>query len=530
MRLSEIDADRSMPLRDDTVGAALRVAAAAAPDGLALVEAGPDPAARRRWTFAGLLEESERVARALAARYEPGEHVAVWASNSPEWVMLEFGIALAGLVMVTVNPALQPRELEYVLGQSRSAGLFYERSHRGNPMAAHVEGVLPKLPGLRDTVALDAFADFVASGDPSRPLPDVDAGAPAQVQYTSGTTGVPKGALLHHRGITNNARLGMEVVGLDAGGVYGTCMPLFHTGGCVLGVLGPLQRLAAIALLPYFDPGLMLAVCEEEGVTEFLGVPTMLLAMMEHPTFSQRDLSSLNTVLSGGATVPAEIVRRIEKELGVDFSIMYGQTEASPIITMTRPSDTPEDKATTLGTALFHTAVKIIDPGTGETVPVGTTGELCAKGYNVMLSYYDMPDMTAETIDADGWLRTGDLATMDERGYFRIAGRLKDMIIRGGENIYPREIEAALYEHAGIADVAVVGLPDDTWGEVVGAFVRDADPDRPCDDADLRRHMRERLAPHKTPTVWIHVREFPLTPSGKIQKFMLRDQWLKERP
>jgi acyl-CoA synthetase (AMP-forming)/AMP-acid ligase II len=251
--------------------------------------------------------------------------------------------------------------------------------------------------------------------------------------------------------------------------------------------------------------------------------------MMEHRTFSSRDLSSLRTVLSGGATVPAEVVRRIEKELGVDFSIMYGQTEASPIITMTRPSDTPEDKATTLGTALFHTAVKIVDPGTGETVPVGTTGELCAKGYNVMLGYYDMPDKTAETIDADGWLHTGDLATMDDRGYFRIAGRLKDMIIRGGENIYPREIEAALYEHPSVADVAIVGLPDPTWGEIVGAFVRDVDPDHPCLDADLRRHLRERLSPQKTPTVWVHVREFPLTPSGKIQKFVLRDQWVKER-
>ncbi|MCA1842275.1 MAG: AMP-binding protein, partial [Actinobacteria bacterium] len=190
----------------------------------------------------------------------------------------------------------------------------------------------------------------------------------------------------------------------------------------------------------------------------------------------------------------------------------------------------PEDKATTLGTALFHTAVKIVDAGTGETVPIGTTGELCARGYNVMLGYYDMPDKTDETIDADGWLHTGDLATMDERGYFRIAGRLKDMIIRGGENIYPREIEAALYEHPGVADVAVVGLPDDTWGEVVGAFVRDVDPDQPCADADLHRHLRERLAPHKTPTVWVHVPEFPLTPSGKIQKFLLRDEWLKERP
>jgi fatty-acyl-CoA synthase len=529
MRLSEVDADRSAQLRNDTVGGALQAAAAAAPEGLALVEGGPDRAGRRRWTFAELLAGSEDVARALAGRYAPGEHVAVWASNSPEWVLLEFGMALAGLVMVTVNPALQPRELEYVLGQSRSVGLFYERSHRGNPMAAHFEQVRPKLAGLRDAVALDDFEEFVATADPAAPLPKVDPESPAQVQYTSGTTGAPKGALLHHRGITNNARLGMEVVGLDAGGVYGTCMPLFHTGGCVLGVLGPVQRLAAIALLPYFDPGLMLAVCEEEGVTEFLAVPTMLIAMMEHPSFAERDLRSLNTVLSGGATVPAEIVRRIEKELGVDFSIMYGQTEASPVITMTRPADSAEDKATTLGTALFQTAVKIVDPGTGETVPVGTTGELCAKGYNVMLGYYDMPDKTAETIDADGWLHTGDLATMDDRGYFRIAGRLKDMIIRGGENIYPREIEEALYEHPSVADVAVVGLPDPTWGEIVGAFVRDTDPDHPAADAELRQHLRERLSPQKTPAVWVHIREFPLTPSGKIQKFVLRDQWLKER-
>jgi fatty-acyl-CoA synthase len=526
---SEVEASRAVPLLHESVGSALRRAAAVAPDDMALVEGHPDPAQRRRWTFAELLADSERLARALAARFEPGEHVAVWASSTPEWVLLEFATALAGLVLVTVNPALQRDEVAYVLGQSHSAGLFYERSFRGNPMAEHVAAVRGELPRLRDVTSFDDIQALLAEDHPGISLPEVDPDAPAQIQYTSGTTGLPKGALLRHAGITNNARITMELVGLDRGGAYVNCMPLFHTGGCVLGVLGPIQRLATCVNMRQFDPALMLELCEAERATHFLAVPTMLVALLADSGLKARDLSALELICSGAAPVPAELVRRVQQAFGARFSILFGQTEAAPVITMTRPDDTPEDIATTLGTAIPQVAVKVVDPATGETVPVGTTGELCAQGFNVMLGYYDMPQRTAEAIDADGWLHTGDLASMDERGYFRIAGRLKDMIIRGGENIFPVEIEEVLFRHPKVADVAVVGLPDDVWGEVVAAFIRDADPDDPAGDAELRAYLREHLAPHKTPAVWIHVDAFPLTPSGKVQKYALREEWISRQ-
>jgi fatty-acyl-CoA synthase len=350
---------------------------------------------------------------------------------------------------------------------------------------------------------------------------------PVQIQYTSGTTGFPKGAYLHHRGITNNSRFIAERLGMKPGDTYVNPMPLFHTGGCVMGVLGPVQQRATLVQLEAFDPGLMLELIETYRATHTLGVPTMLIALMEHPDFASRDLSTVTTVCSGGSTVPAELVRRIEHTLGVQFSIIYGQTEASPGITLMKPDDSPEDKSSTLGPVLPQTEVKVVDPGTGEIVPYGVPGELCARGYFVMLGYFDMPDKTAETIDADGWLHTGDLVSMDERGYTTITGRLKDMIIRGGENIYPREIEEHLFAHPKVAEVAVCGLPDEKWGEIVGAFIRDADPDDPASDAELHAYLRERLSPQKTPKAWYHLDEFPLTPSGKIQKFAIVEAWEK---
>ena len=524
---SYVPADTSSPVLETTVGSVLRQAATDAPDGLALVEGIPDAAARRTWTFSELLADSERVARALAHRFDKGERVAVWAPNIAEWVLMEYGCALAGLVLVTVNPAYQAQELRYVLEQSRSSGVFYLPEFRGNPMRGHLESVLPDLPDIREVVSFADFEEFVASAPDDVALPDVSPDDPVQIQYTSGTTGFPKGAYLHHRGITNNSRFIAERLGMKSGDVYVNPMPLFHTGGCVMGVLGPVQHRAALVQLEVFDPGLMLELIETYRATHTLGVPTMLIALMEHPDFASRDLSTVTTVCSGGSTVPAELVRRIEQTLGVQFSIIYGQTEASPGITLIKPDDSPEDKAGTLGPVLPQTEIKVVDPATGETVPHGVPGELCARGYFVMLGYFDMPDKTAETIDADGWLHTGDLVSMDERGYTTITGRLRDMIIRGGENIYPREIEEILFAHPKVADVAVCGLPDEKWGEIVGAFIRDAEPDDPASDAELHSYIREHLAPHKTPKAWYHLDEFPLTPSGKIQKFAIVEAWEK---
>ena len=522
---SYVPADTSSPVLETTVGGILRDAAARAPDRVALIEG--VPGARRSWTFAELLADAERVARALAARFAKGDRVAVWAPNIPEWVLLEYGAGLAGVVLVTVNPAYQAKELEYVLRQSRSSGIFYLRSFRGNPMEESLRQVADGLPELRELIPFDDFEEFTASAPDDVVLPDVSPDDPVQIQYTSGTTGFPKGAYLHHRGITNNARFVAARLGVEPGGVYINPMPLFHTGGCVLGVLGPIQQGATLVNLVQFDPGLVLALAEEMGATHLLGVPTMLIAMMEHPDFASRDLSTVHTVCSGGATVPADLVRRIERTLGVQFSIIYGQTEASPGVTLMKPDDSEEDKATTLGPVLPQTELKVIDPETGATLPIGEAGELCTRGYLVMLGYFEMPDKTRETIDEDGWLHTGDLVTMDDRGYTTITGRLRDMIIRGGENIYPREIEELLFEHSQVSDVAVVGLPDERWGEIVGAFVRDADPANPAADAELHTYCREHLSPQKTPKVWYRVDDFPLTPSGKIQKFVLVDEWRK---
>jgi len=512
------------PLVDMTVGEMLREAAAEAPTTEAVVEGIPDTAARRRWTYGELLVQSERVARALAARFDPGERLGIYAPNIPEWLLVEFGAALAGITLVTVNPAFQVREVAYVLGQSRASGVMVLPEFRGNPMGRIVEEVSPDLPELREVISFADFDELVASAPDDLELPDVSSADPAQIQYTSGTTGFPKGALLHHRGLVNNARLTMDGAGVVGGG-YLNPMPMFHTGGCVVGALGSVAARAKHVLLMQFDPGLALELVETESPTFMLGVPTMLIAMMEHPDFTARDLSTLRGVCSGGSLVPADLVRKIEEQLGVHFTILYGQTEASPVATMTRPDDEWREKTETIGRALPHTEIRIVDPVTGETAPVGSTGELCTRGYLVMDGYFEMPERTAEAIDADGWLHTGDLCAMDERGYCTVEGRLKDMIIRGGENIYPKEIEELLFEHPSVAEIAVVGLPDDTWGEIVGAFVRSSGggPNR----QELFAHCREHLAPHKTPKVWVYVDDYPLTASGKIQKFVLRENWQK---
>jgi fatty-acyl-CoA synthase len=345
---------------------------------------------------------------------------------------------------------------------------------------------------------------------------------PVQIQYTSGTTGFPKGALLHHRGLTNNARMTLGVVGLAPGEVYVNPFPLFHTAGCGLGALGCVShRLTHVPVLA-FEPGLMLDLIEQERASALAGVPTVLIALTEDPSFDRRDLSSVRAAISGGALVAPNLVKRIEDHLGAPFSIIYGQTEASPVITQGRPDDSFEDRATTVGRPLPQTEVKIVD-ASGRTLPCGEVGELCARGYMVMDGYYEMPEASTEAIDEEGWLHTGDLASMDARGHCRIEGRLKDMIIRGGENIFPREIEQCLFIHEHVADVAVVGIPDDKWGEQVCAFVRAAPGCAPEKD-DLDSHVRATLAAYKAPRIWVFVEEFPMTPSGKIQKFVLRDR------
>jgi fatty-acyl-CoA synthase len=511
-------------VRDLTLGDLLAWAADTAPERLALVTGVPDPAARRQWTYAELYAESVRTAHALLRRFEPGERVAVWAPNIAEWVLMEFGAALAGMVLVTVNPGFRSNEVEYVLNQSRAAGVFVATEFKGNLMLATIEAVRERCPELREVVRFDEWDDFLSTGEDSPPpdLPPVAPMDPVMIQYTSGTTGFPKGALLHHRGLVNNGAHTLDRMGVSDGAVCITTMPLFHTGGCVLCVLGSVSKRATQILVEAFDPGLVLELMETYQANAMFGVPTMLVAMLEHPSFATTDLSSVTALCSGGSTVPAPLVTTLEERIGARFTIVFGQTECSPVASMTHATDTIDDKAGTIGPPMPNVEVKIISTETGETLPVGTPGEYCTRGYHVMLGYFENPEATAATVDADGWLHTGDLCAMDDRGYCTVEGRLKDMIIRGGENIYPRELEELLFAHPDVGDVAVVGLPDDKWGEEVAAFLRPA-PSRTIDKGVLHAYMREHLAAHKTPRHWFVIDEFPLTGSGKIQKYKLRE-------
>ena len=512
-------------VRETTVGGVLRERAAIDPQAPALVEADMAGDLKRSWTYGELLADAERLARALASRYRPGERIAVWAPNIPEWVILEYAAGLAGLVLVTANPAYRPRELQYVLEQSRSAGLFMVGEYRGNPMARIAAEVALSVPGLREVVDLEDAAALYAGYDPRTVLPDVAPDDAVQIQYTSGTTGFPKGAVLHHRGLTNNARFGHSRYVVAAGETSLNFMPMFHTAGCGMATLGACQAGLRMILAKLFDPGRMLDIIEAERVDVSLGVPTMLVGLLEAQAARPRDLASLRLMGSGGSMVPPDLVRRIRETFQCQFQTVYGQTESSPLITQTQSDDALDDALNTVGQPMPHTEVAIRDPRTDAVVPVGAVGEICTRGYAVMLEYNDNPDATAKALDADGWLRTGDLGVLDARGYLRITGRVKEMIIRGGENLFPAEIENVLLEHPDVAEVAVVGAPDERWGEIVLGFVRLA-PGACLDKAALIAHCRAHISPQKTPAHWIAVEAWPLTGSGKIQKFVLRDRFV----
>lgn len=514
-------ASRDSELYPATCGSVLRASAARWPDKVALVDPGEEGRPVRRWTYTELLAEAEKVADLLAARFPKGTHVAIYAANCPEWVFVQFGVALAGMVLVTVNPACNIAELAYILRQSRSRAVFHQQSWRGNDMGAVVdEAAARERLEIALKVNLDDPAALFAPNASPTPLPDVAPADPAMIQYTSGTTGYPKGVLLSHHQIANTSRIMAEVKELDESTINLSVAPLFHTGGCVGGVLGAVQIGSTLILLRSFEPDFMLDLIEAEKVTYTFAVPTMLIALLQAQRQRPRDLSSLSMVFSGGATVPVSVVQDTEREFGVRLIIGYGLTESSPAITHTRPGDNARDISETIGQPIPLVEVKIVDPETGAIQPIGVSGELCCRGFNVMMGYYDMPEATAAAIDPEGWLHSGDLCEMDERGYCRITGRLKDMIIRGGENIYPREIEEVLIAHPEVASVAVFGIADEYWGEQVGcAFVPEAG--KAPSAATLAEHCGKSLARHKIPKIWFSMADLPLTPSGKIQKFRL---------
>ncbi|MBL6751378.1 MAG: AMP-binding protein [Nevskia sp.] len=507
---------------DYPIGEALRRAAADAGDLIAIKEVTPAGDIGRTWTYAQLYADSRRLAHALASRHRPGERVAIWAPTIPEWSLFQHAAALAGLVLVTVNPSFQARELKFVLEQSGSSALYVTQSYRGNPLAEIAAAVCGEVPAVRHLIDLLDRAALYDGADSGVPLPAVAPFDPAQIQYTSGTTGFPKGAVLHHCGLYGNGILNARRIGARRGEVWLNFMPMFHTSGSAYNSFGCLSSRGTMLMAPIFDPHAMNAVIEKEKVNIMLAVPTMLVGLLEAYAVKPRDVSSVRAVISGGAMVAPEMVKRTQAVYPASFHIIYGQTETSPLLTIVWADDTIEDICETVGQPIPHLELSIREPGSNRVVPVGEVGEICARGYMNMLRYHENPEGTAKAIDAEGWLHTGDLGTLDARGYVRITGRLKEMIIRGGENLFPVEIENALLEHPAVIETAVVGLPDDKYGEIVACFMRLQPGQRPSRE-ELVAFCRERLSPQKTPSVWIAVQEWPLTASGKIRKFVLRE-------
>src|SRR5918998_554264 len=448
-----------------------------------------------RYSYAEFNEVVERCARGLMALgLEKGDHVAVWGQNVPEWVTLQFATGKTGTVLVTINPAYKSEELRYVLEQSDAAALF-----------------------------LTEGADEVSEDELRERQDSLDAEEVINMQYTSGTTGFPKGVQLTHANIVKNAFYIGECMELGPEDRVCIPVPFFHCFGCVLGTLNTVTHEGTMVPVEQFDAEEVLKAVHEDRCTALLGVPTMFIAELEHPEYEKYDTSSLRTGIMAGSPCPEEVMKQVVNDMGAEeITIAYGQTESSPVITQTRTEDPIERRVSTVGRNLPDVEVKIVDPETGEEVESGEPGELCTRGYHVMKGYYKMPDKTEETIDEDGWLHTEDLATMDEDGYVKITGRTKDMIIRGGENIYPREIEEFLYGHPEISDVQVYGVPDEKYGEQVAAAII-LKSDGSLTEEDVKEHCRENIARHKVPRYVDFVEEYPMTASGKIQKFKLRE-------
>lgn len=506
-----------------TIGDLLRRSADRWPAAEALTEMLANGEAARLWTYSQLLADAERLGRALASRHLPGARIAIFANNVPEWILFEFGSAMAGLIAVTVNPASQKRELRYILEQSRAEAVYCVEEFRGNPLHAIAEEVRSDLPAIRYVIDLaDHRALF--DGEERGVLPPVKPDDLAQIQYTSGTTGFPKGALLKHRGLVRNAADFMDRLGLRAGDTNMHIMPLFHTAGCGLNCLGAIAVGAKILLPPMFDAALVARLIERERARFLLAVPTMIVGVLAEAA-KGRDLTSIERVSSGGSMVPPDLIARVAETFGATIQIIYGQTECSPAITLGHHDDAWADRTTTVGQPLPDIEVAILDPQSGAVLAIGEQGEICTRGYHLMAGYNDNPEATAKAIDADGWLHTGDLGRMDARGYVSVTGRVKEMIIRGGENLFPAEIENAILEHEAIGEAAVVGVPCPEFGEQVACFMRPSGERRP-EPPELKAFIRERLSPQKTPKYWLWVDQWPLTGSGKIQKFKLAEQFV----
>ena len=504
-----------------------------------------------RWTYAQFDERVDRLAKGLLAiGIGRGDHVGIWARNVPDWITFMFATAKIGAVLVTVNPVYKAHELAYVIKQSDMKALVIIDAFRDVDYVRIIRELVPQastqqrghltsdeFPMLKNLIYMGPekhrgffnVPELLILGEhsPDSTLRAITADLHPDdiinMQYTSGTTGFPKGVMLTSRNILNNGFFigeGQKFTGQDR-----VCLPvpLFHCFGCVLGVLAVLTHGATMVMVESFDPLLVLAAIQKERATAVYGVPTMFIAELAHPMFDMFDLTSLRTGIMAGSPCPVETMRQvIDRMHASEMTICYGLTEASPVFTQTNTDDTLERKCETVGRKHPEVEVRVVDPETGEDSALGVPGELLCRGYNIMKGYYKMPEATHKAIDTDGWLHSGDLGTVDEDGYYRITGRIKDMIIRGGENIYPREIEEFLYTMPGIEDAQVVGVPDAKYGEVVGAFVRKS-AGADITESDVQEYARARMARYKAPKYVFFVDDLPMTASGKIQKFKLRD-------
>jgi fatty-acyl-CoA synthase len=515
------------PLLGETIGENLERTAERVPGAEALVSCHQGV----RYTYAEFNHAVDRLASGmLAAGLQKGDRVGVWGPNLAEWVLTQYATAKLGVVLVNINPAYRTSELQYALGQSGCRWLLATPEMKGSDFAAMVGAVRPRLPSLERSVffGTDEWEELASA--PVTALPgDLDFDDPINIQYTSGTTGFPKGATLTHHNILNNGHFIGELLSYSERDRVCIPVPLYHCFGMVLGNLACTTHGACI-LYPAetFEPEATLRACAEEGCTSLYGVPTMFIAELGLERFSEFELDSLRTGIMAGSPCPVEVMRRVNDEMGInEISIAFGQTEMSPVATQVRPDDTLEHRCETVGKVMPHTEIKIVDPATGQIVPRGEPGEFCARGYLVMRGYWNEPERTAEAIDAGRWMHSGDLATMDEDGYVKIVGRIKDMVIRGGENIYPREIEEFLYTHPAVADVQVIGVPDQRYGEELMAWVVPR-PGASLTEDEVREFCQGKIAHYKVPRYVKFVDSFPMTVTGKVQKFKMRETAIEE--
>ena len=541
------------PLIGETIGHMFERIAKTHPDNDAVVYLPTNV----RWTYAEFYEICARAAKSLMAMgVRKGDRVAVWATNHPEWVVAQFSTALIGAILVTVNPAYKTHELEYGLKNSETQTLILVPSFKTSKYAEMLNSVVPELaaskPGaisskvvpLLKTVILIAkdalpgmftWDEFMKMGagvsdeELAARGNECDFDDVINVQYTSGTTGLPKGASLTHHNILNNSFFVAETMHLTDKDRLCIPVPLYHCFGMVLSTLCCVTHGATMVFpCEYFDPLLVLQGVEKERCTALHGVPTMFIAELEHPEFKKYDLTTLRTGVMAGAPCPIELMKRVNHEMHMkEITIGYGETEASPIVTQTLARDTLERRTETVGPALPHTEIKVVDPATGATVPIGGQGEICARGYQIMRGYYNNPKATHEAIDEAGWLHTGDVGLMRPDGAFKITGRIKDMIIRGGENIYPREIEEFLYSNPKIRDAQVIGVPDRKMGEEICVWIQLKEGETATEE-EIKEWCKGRIAHYKIPRYVKFVTEFPMTVTGKIQKFRMREISIKE--